>query len=284
MKLIRYGEAGKEKPGIVDTKGAYRDLSKHINDVAGATLGADSLSALQQLDIDSLPEIPADVRLGPCVGNVGKFICIGLNYEDHARETSADIPQEPIIFMKATSAISGPNDPIIRPKNSTKLDWEVELAIVIGESISYADEAQAEKAIAGYCICNDISEREFQLERGGQWDKGKGCDSFGPLGPWLVTKEEIKDVLNLDMTLQVNGKQYQNGSTRTMIFPPAYVVSYISQFMSLQPGDVISTGTPPGVGLGMKPPVWLQPGDNVELQITGLGQQRQVVKDYQETL
>jgi 5-carboxymethyl-2-hydroxymuconate isomerase len=220
-------------------------------------------------------------RLGPCVARPGKFICIGLNYADHAAETGAEVPKEPVVFLKATSAVSGPNDSIIKPRGATKLDWEVELAVVIGSECRYVDVKSAESAIAGYCVCNDVSERAFQLERGGQWDKGKGCDSFGPIGPWLVTTDELSDTSDLDMWLEVNGKRYQSGSTRTMIFRPAFLVSYLSQFMSLQPGDIISTGTPPGVGLGQKPPVYLNVGDTVTLGIARLGTQRQVVSDFQ---
>jgi 2,4-diketo-3-deoxy-L-fuconate hydrolase len=224
-----------------------------------------------------LPLVSEPVRLGPCVGNVGKFVCIGLNYADHAEEAGMDIPPEPVVFTKTTSSICGANDDIIKPRKSDKLDWEVELAIVIGNHVSYADEALAEQGIAGYCICNDISEREFQLERSGQWDLGKGCDTFGPIGPWLVTKDDVGDVNNLQMWLDVNGKRYQNGNTRTMIFNPAFIVSFLSQYMSLQPGDVISTGTPPGVGLGQKPPHYLNVGDKMSLGIEGLGQQDQTV-------
>jgi 2-keto-4-pentenoate hydratase/2-oxohepta-3-ene-1,7-dioic acid hydratase in catechol pathway len=219
-------------------------------------------------------------RVGPCVGNVGKFLCVGLNYADHAAESGMPVPKEPEIFSKATSAICGPNDDIIQPRDSEKLDWEVELAIVIGRDASYVSESTAHEFIAGYCVCNDVSERGFQLERGSQWDKGKGCDTFGPIGPWLVTPDEIADPLNLDMWLEVNGHRYQDGTTRTMVFGPAFIVSYLSRFMSLQPGDVITTGTPPGVGLGQKPPVYLKPGDRIELGIRSLGTQRQTVVAY----
>jgi 2,4-diketo-3-deoxy-L-fuconate hydrolase len=282
MKLLRFGDMGQERPGIIDTNGDIRDLSSVIDDIHGAILNPDSLRRIAQQDLYSLPKVAPNQRLGPCVNKIGKFICIGLNYADHARETGAQIPQQPEVFMKATSAVSGPNDNIIQPKNSSKLDWEVELAIVIGSRCCYVNEEEANDYIAGYCICNDVSERAFQLEMGGQWDKGKGCDTFGPIGPWLVTKDEILNVLDLDMHLSVNDKIYQNGSTKTMIFSPQYIVSYVSQFMSLQAGDVISTGTPPGVGLGQKPPVYLQPGDKICLSIAGLGEQRQVVVAYED--
>lgn len=277
MKLARYGNKGSEKPGLIDSNGNLRDLSGLIGDIDPTTLTPEGLSGIAKIDPASLPVITEDVRYGPCVANVGKFICIGLNYSDHAAETGATVPPEPIIFMKATSAINGPSDPIIKPRGSTKLDWEVELAIVIGSHVAYADEATAAAAIAGYCVCNDISERAFQLERQGQWTKGKGCDSFGPIGPWLVTADEIADPHNLHMWLEVNGKRYQDGSTSTMVYKPAFLVSYLSQFMSLQPGDVISTGTPPGVGMGQRPEVYLEVGDRMELGIEGLGIQRQVV-------
>jgi len=277
MKLVRYGDKGQEKPGIVDTQGNIRDLSDIISDVDGNNISAATLAIIQAVDVNSLAIVEEGVRLGPCINKVGKFLCIGLNYEDHARETGAEIPTEPVVFMKATSAITGPNDDIIKPKNSTKLDWEVELAIVIGKDCHYVDESEAEQYIAGYCVCHDVSERAFQLEMGGQWDKGKGCDTFGPIGPWLVTKDEIDNVLDLSMQLSVNGHLFQNGSTKTMIFSPAYVVSYLSQFMSLQPGDVITTGTPPGVGLGQQPPIYLNVGDKVELSIAGLGTQNQQI-------
>jgi 5-carboxymethyl-2-hydroxymuconate isomerase len=277
MKLVRYGPKGSEKPGVMDADGALRDLSAHIGDVDGAALSPVSLASLAALDHASLPLVEGDPRLGACVGGVGKFICIGLNYSDHAAETGAAVPPEPVVFMKATSAINGPNDAIIKPRGSTKLDWEVELAIVIGSHVAYADEAEAAKAIAGYCVCNDVSERAFQIERQGQWTKGKGCDSFGPIGPWLVTADAVGDPENLHMWLEVNGKRYQDGNTRTMVYKPAFIVSYLSQFMSLQPGDVISTGTPPGVGMGQRPEVYLEVGDRIELGIEGLGTQSQVV-------
>ncbi|REL27443.1 FAA hydrolase family protein [Thalassotalea euphylliae] len=277
MKLLRFGAVGAEKPGILDSQGNIRDLSSAVPDIDGQTLSQANLSRLSAMDIKSLPIVDAETRLGACVNNVGKFICIGLNYADHAAESNMPIPDEPEVFSKFTSAISGPNDHIIKPKNSTKLDWEVELAIVIGKSASYVSEQDAEDYIAGYCICNDISERNFQLERGCQWDKGKGCDTFGPLGPYLVTKDEISDITNVAMWLEVNGKRYQNGNTNTMIFSPAYIVSYLSQFTTLQPGDVISTGTPPGVGLGQTPPTYLSVGDEISLGIDGMGVQKQVV-------
>jgi 2-keto-4-pentenoate hydratase/2-oxohepta-3-ene-1,7-dioic acid hydratase in catechol pathway len=258
--------------------GGIADLSGVIDDVAGPALSPASLAKLAALDTAKLPRLAAGERLGPCVGRVGKFIAIGLNYADHAAETGAKIPAEPIVFMKATSCICGPNDTVLKPRGSTKMDWEVELGVVIGSETRYVSEADAPAHIAGYCVINDLSERAFQLERGGQWDKGKGCDTFGPLGPWLVTSDEVGDPADLSMWLDVNGVRRQNGSTRTMIFKPAFLVSYLSQFMSLQPGDVITTGTPPGVGMGIKPePVFLDAGDVMELGIEKLGQQRQVV-------
>ncbi|MGJ8680986.1 fumarylacetoacetate hydrolase family protein [Paraglaciecola sp.] len=277
MKLLRYGPKGQEKPGIIDKNGDIRDLSTVIDDVNGSTFQAEVMAKLSLVDLESLPLIAKDTRIGSCVDNVGKFICIGLNYADHAAESNMPIPKEPEVFSKFTSAISGPNDPIIKPKNSDKLDWEVELAIVIGKEASYVDEQDADDYIVGYSVCNDVSERTFQLEKGSQWDKGKGCDSFGPLGPYLVTKDEISDATNLSMWLEVNGKRYQNGSTKTMIFKPAFIVSYLSQFTTLYPGDIISTGTPPGVGLGQKPPVYLNVADKIELGIEGLGTQTQTV-------
>ncbi len=277
MKLLRYGIAGEERPGILDSDGQIRDLSSVIPDLDGQALSPESLARLAAVELGSLPLANQPVRIGPCVARVGKFICIGLNYADHAAESGLDVPREPVVFMKATSAISGPDDPIVRPRNSTKLDWEVELGLVIGKEARYVNEAEAMDYIAGYCVINDVSEREFQLERGGQWDKGKGCDTFGPIGPYLVTKDEVPDPLNIHLWLKVNGKQFQNGSTKHMVFGPAFLVHYLSQFMSLQPGDVISTGTPPGVGLGQKPPVYLEPGDVVELGIEGMGSQRQEV-------
>ncbi|MDY0836247.1 MULTISPECIES: ureidoglycolate lyase [unclassified Pseudomonas] len=280
MKLLRYGEKGQERPALLDADGRLRDLSAHISDVAGDALLPQNLARLQELDPASLPLVPGNPRLGACVGQVGKFICIGLNYADHAAETGAPIPDEPIIFNKWTSAIVGPNDNVEIPRHSTKTDWEVELGVVIGQGGRYIDESQAMQHVAGYCVINDVSEREFQLERGGTWDKGKGCDTFGPLGPWLVSRDEIADPHQLSIWLEVDGHRYQNGNTRTMIFQIPKLISYLSQFMSLQPGDVISTGTPPGVGLGIKPtPVYLKPGQKIRLGIEGLGEQNQITVD-----
>jgi len=278
MKLLRYGNAGQERPGILDSNGKVRELGSVVSDINGKSLSEESLKEIASLDINSLPLVNEPVRFGACVNNVGKFICIGLNYADHAAESGVAVPSEPVVFMKATSAITGPNDNIIKPRNSTKLDWEVELGIVIGKHASYVELDEAMDYIAGYCVINDVSERNFQLERpGGQWDKGKGCDSFGPIGPYLVTKDEVADPLNLNLWLKVNGKTFQNGSTDQMVFGPQFLVHYLSQFMSLQPGDVISTGTPPGVGLGQKPPLYLNEGDVIELGIEGMGVQKQVV-------
>ncbi len=277
MKLLRYGPVGQEKPGLLDKEGNIRSLADHISDIDGSTLSDENVATLRQLDTNDLPLVDEDMRLGPCVGDVGKFLCIGLNYSDHAAESGIPVPTEPEVFTKAISAICGPDDDIIQPLNSDKLDWEVELAIVIGKHTSYVSEEEAADHIAGYCVCNDVSERAFQLERGSQWDKGKGCDTFGPIGPWLVMRDEVEDPGNLDMWLEVNGHRYQDGNTRTMIFSPAFIVSYLSQFMSLQPGDVISSGTPPGVGLGQKPPVYLAVGDKIKLGIDGLGKQSQTV-------
>ncbi|TGQ38509.1 fumarylacetoacetate hydrolase family protein [Mesorhizobium sp. M00.F.Ca.ET.216.01.1.1] len=278
MKLLRYGEAGSERPGLLDADGTIRDLSAHVADIAGKALDPASLQALSKLDPKSLPAVSGRPRIGACVAGTGKFICIGLNYSDHAAETGATVPPEPIIFMKASSAIVGPDDDVLIPRNSVKTDWEVELGVVIGKTAKYVSEAEALDYVAGYCVAHDVSERAFQAERQGQWTKGKSCDTFGPIGPWLVTKDEVKDPQNIPMWLKVNGKTMQNGSTKTMVFGVAYLVSYLSQFMSLHPGDIISTGTPPGVGLGMKPPVFLKPGDVVELGIEGLGQQKQTFK------
>jgi len=278
LKLVRFGAAGAERPGLVLADGSIADLSDVIPDVTGVALAPEVLRKLAAVDATKLPKSPDGARLGACVANVGKFIAIGLNYADHAAETGAKIPSEPIVFMKATSCITGPNDTVLKPRGSTKMDWEVELGVVIGSVTRYVSEADAPRHIAGYCVVNDLSERAFQLERGGQWDKGKGCDTFGPLGPWLVTSEEVGDPANLSMWLDVNGTRRQNGSTRTMIFKPAFLVSYLSQFMSLHPGDVITTGTPPGVGMGIKPnPIFLNAGDVMELGIEKLGSQRQVV-------
>ena len=277
MKLLRHGVAGAEKPGLVHSDGSIRDLTGHVADIGGAVLSDQGLAALRAIDAASLPVVAPGTRLGPCVTGTGKFICIGLNYSDHAAETGATVPPEPIIFMKATSAICGPNDPIIIPRGSVKTDWEVELAVIIGTKAKYVTEAQALAHVAGYAVTNDVSERAFQTERSGQWTKGKSCDNFGQIGPWLVTRDEVSDPQNLPLWLTVNGKKMQNGTTQTMVYGVAYLVSYLSQFMTLHPGDVISTGTPPGVGLGMKPPQYLKPGDVVELGIAGLGQQRQEV-------
>lgn len=275
MKLLRYGPAGEEKPGLLDSDGAIRDLSGTIDDLAGAALLPASLAKLRALDPAALPAVGGEPRLGPCVGSVGKLICIGLNYSDHAAEAGAAVPEEPVMFLKATSCISGPNDDVVIPRDSKKTDWEVELAFVIGKPGKYIDEANALDHVAGYCIVNDVSEREFQLERSGQWVKGKSADTFGPIGPWLATADEVADPQNLALWLEVNGQRFQNGSTKTMIFPVKHLISYCSRFMSLQTGDVISTGTPPGVGLGQKPPKYLKPGDTMRLGIEGLGEQRQ---------
>lgn len=275
MKLVRYGDLGHERPALLDAQGALRDLSAVVPDIAGQALDPESLARIRSLAPDALPVVKGSHRIGACVGAVGKFICVGLNYTDHAAESGMAIPEEPVLFMKATSAIVGPNDRIEIPRSSAKTDWEVELGIVIGKAAKYVSVAEAYDHIAGYCIINDVSERSFQLERGGQWDKGKGCDTFGPVGPWLVTPDEIANPHELDMWLDVDGRRYQNGNTRTMIFDVPTIVSYISQFMSLQPGDIISTGTPPGVGLGQKPPVYLKAGQTIRLGITGLGEQQQ---------
>lgn len=280
MKLLRYGAQGAEKPGLIGDDGRIRDLSAHLADISGAALLDETLDRLRALDQASLPVVEGTPRLGPCVGQVGKFICIGLNYSDHAAETGAPIPEEPIVFMKATSAITGPNDDVIIPKGSEKTDWEVELGVVIGREARYITEAEALDHVAGYCVINDLSERDFQIHRGGQWTKGKSADSFGPIGPWLVTRDEVADPQALQMWLDVDGHRYQNGSTATMIFGVAHVVSYLSQFMSLQPGDIISTGTPPGVGLGQKPEVYLRPGQTIQLGIEGLGEQRQMTRAW----
>lgn len=277
MKFLRFGPRGHEKPGLLDDNGVIRDLSAHVTDLAGEALDHNALEALAALDPSSLPEVPADTRIGPCVAGVGKFICIGLNYSDHAAETGAQVPPEPVIFNKWTSAICGPNDEVIIPRDSEKTDWEVELGVVIGKAGRYIDEADAMQHVAGFCVVNDVSEREFQLERSGTWDKGKGCDTFGPLGPWLVTPDEVADPHQLDMWLEVDGKRYQDGNTRTMVYQIPFLISYLSRFMSLQPGDVISTGTPPGVGMGQQPPVYLKPGQRMRLGIQGLGEQHQTV-------
>ncbi len=279
MKLLRYGPPGQERPGLLDADGRLRDLSAQVDDIAGEWLTPDGIARLRGLDPSTLPLVPGtpqqDVRLGPCVGRVGKFVCIGLNYADHAAEAGLAVPAEPVVFGKWTSAISGPDDPIQIPRGSLKTDWEVELGVVIGQGGRYIAEADALGHVAGYCVVNDVSEREYQLERGTQWDKGKGCDSFGPIGPWLVTADEIADPQALDLWLEVDGRRFQQGSTRTMVFGVAQIVSYLSRFMSLQPGDVISTGTPPGVGMGQKPPVYLRAGQTVRLGVEGLGVQTQ---------
>jgi len=277
MKLLRYGPKGQEKPGIVDAKGVVRDLSGLVYDIAGDVLTDQGLAGIADADLSSLPAVEVD-RYGPCVGGVGKFVCIGLNYSDHAEESGLEVPPEPVIFAKATSAICGPNDTVEIPRGSKATDWEVELGVVIGKEAKYIDEADALDHVAGYCVINDISERDFQNKRAGQWTKGKSADTFGPIGPWLVTKDEVSDPQNLSMYLDVNGKRRQDGNTNTMVFGVAHLVSYLSQFMSLQPGDIISTGTPPGVGMGIKPePVYLKVGDNMELGIEGLGVQHQRV-------
>ncbi|MCA8030953.1 fumarylacetoacetate hydrolase family protein [Burkholderia cepacia] len=276
MKLVRFGVPGEERPGVIDGDGRIRDLSGHVEDIALDALSDENLRRLAALDAASLPLAPANVRIGPCVGWVGKMICVGLNYSDHAAESNMAVPTEPVLFMKATSAIVGPDDDVEIPPGAEKVDWEVELGVVIGREARYVSRECALEYVAGYCVVNDVSERAYQLERGGQWDKGKGCDTFGPLGPWLVTRDEVPDPQSLRLWLEVDGKRYQDGSTRTMIFDVATLVSYISQFMSLQPGDVISTGTPPGVGLGQKPePVFLRAGQTMRLGIDRLGEQQQ---------
>ncbi|MRT25520.1 ureidoglycolate lyase [Enterobacteriaceae bacterium RIT697] len=278
MKLLRVGEPGKERPAMLDEQGELRDLSHFIDDLAGDALLPSALERLRQLPLSELPKISGQPRIGACVGQIGKFICIGLNYADHAAETGAAIPQEPVVFGKWTSAVVGPNDAVRIPRGSVKTDWEVELGVVIGKGGSYIAEEDALSHVAGYCVVNDVSEREYQIERGGTWDKGKGCDTFGPIGPWLVTADEIADPQQLDLWLEVDGKRYQNGNTRTMIFSVAHIISYLSRFMSLQPGDIISTGTPPGVGMGQKPPVYLRAGQVIRLGIAGLGEQRQITE------
>lgn len=275
MKLLRFGPKGAEKPGLIDAEGKLRDLSAVIDDIDGRVLDDASLQRLRELDTSRLPAVDAGTRVGPCVGDVGKFICIGLNYSDHAAETGAEVPPEPVIFNKWTSAICGPNDDIEIPRGSGKTDWEVELGVIIGKGGRYIEEADAMQHVAGYCVINDVSEREFQLERSGSWDKGKGCDTFGPLGPWLVTRDDIADPHDLSLWLEVDGKRYQDGSTRTMVYRIPFLVAYLSRFMSLQPGDVVSTGTPPGVGMGQSPQVYLRPGQHIRLGIDGLGEQSQ---------
>ncbi|SAK60966.1 FAA-hydrolase [Caballeronia pedi] len=276
MKLLRYGPKGQEKPGLLDAEGQIRDLSKVVDDIAGATLTDAGLAKLRATDFASLPVVDGNPRIGPCVGRIGKFVCIGLNYADHAAESNLPVPTEPVIFNKWTSAINGPDDDVEIPRNSVKTDWEVELGVVIGKEAKYVDEANALDYVAGYCVINDVSEREWQLEHGTQWDKGKGFDTFGPIGPWLVTKDEVADPQKLDLWLEVDGKRYQNGNTKTMVFTVAQLVAYLSKVMSLQPGDVISTGTPPGVGMGVKPnAVYLKAGQTMRLGIQGLGEQTQ---------
>lgn len=277
MKLVRFGRAGREKPGLVDSAGKIRDISEHVPELSGTALSRKALAKLRRVKPEKLPLVRGRPRLGSCVGRVGNFIAVGLNYADHAAETGAAIPKEPILFNKAPSCIVGPNDDVMLPKGSVKTDWEVELAIVIGESASYVPESEAMDVIAGFCICNDVSERAYQIEGTGQWMKGKGCPTFGPLGPWLVTPDEVRDVQKLGMWLEVNGRRMQTGSTATMIFGVKFLVHYISTFMRLEPGDVITTGTPPGVGLGKNPPVFLKAGDIMRLGIEGLGEQKQLV-------
>jgi 2-keto-4-pentenoate hydratase/2-oxohepta-3-ene-1,7-dioic acid hydratase in catechol pathway len=280
MKLVRYGKPGQEKPGLIDSEGRLRDLSAVIQDIGPEQLGDAALARLRKLKTDQLPAVKGSPRVGCPVAGVGKFIAIGLNYADHAAEAGMPIPAEPIVFMKATSCIQGPNDPVMLPKGSRKTDWEVELGVVIGTKARYVSQKDALSFVAGYCAVNDISERAFQIERGGTWDKGKGCDTFGPIGPWLVTRDEIANPQRLGMWLDLNGQRVQSGNTRTMIFGVAKVVSYVSQFMTLMPGDVITTGTPPGVGMGMKPPVFLKRGDVLTLGVEGLGTQRQLVVPF----
>jgi 2-keto-4-pentenoate hydratase/2-oxohepta-3-ene-1,7-dioic acid hydratase in catechol pathway len=277
MKLVRYGTPGTERAGMLAADGSIRDLAEHVSDITGSTFAPEMLQTLAALDPKALPLVPGSPRLGACLRGVGKFICIGLNYSDHAAESGMEVPKEPVVFMKATSAITGPNDAVMIPRDSKKTDWEVELGVVIGREARYVEEEDALSYVAGYCVVNDLSERAFQLEGTGQWVKGKSADTFGPIGPWLVTTDEIPDPQKLRLWLEVNGKRYQDGSTSTMVFGVAHLVSYLSRFMSLQPGDIISTGTPPGVGLGQKPPRYLHPGDVMRLGIDGLGQQEQRV-------
>ena len=285
MKLMRYGAKGAEKPALIDSNGAVRDLSGVLPDITAATLSKDNLATLAAVDIDSLPVVANPGRIAPPWSGVGKFLCVGLNYADHAAESGMAVPAEPVLFMKATSAVIGANDAVVMPQDSKKSDWEVELGVVIGTTARYVSEADALSHVAGYCVVNDLSEREYQLERGGQWDKGKGCDTFGPIGPWLVTADEVADPQNLGLWLEVNGKRVQDGNTKTMVFGVANLVSYISRFMTLYPGDIISTGTPPGVGMGQKPAaVYLKPGDTMRLGITGLGDQQQTVHAWNPEL
>jgi 2-keto-4-pentenoate hydratase/2-oxohepta-3-ene-1,7-dioic acid hydratase in catechol pathway len=278
MKLMRVGAPGAEKPAILAADGTIRDLSGHVSDIGGAAIGPEGLAKIAAIDPSTLPVISADTRIGPCVAGTGKFICVGLNYSDHAAESGMAVPPEPVIFMKATSAICGPNDDVLIPRGSEKTDWEVELGVVIGKTAKYVSEDEALDYVAGYCVAHDVSERAFQQERAGQWTKGKSCDTFGPIGPWLVTRDEVADPQALNMWLKVNGETMQNGTSSTMVYGVKFLVSYLSQFMSLHPGDIISTGTPPGVGMGMKPPRYLRDGDVVELGIEGLGTQKQTFK------
>ncbi|PNU02233.1 fumarylacetoacetate hydrolase family protein [Novosphingobium guangzhouense] len=277
MKLLRFGEAGHEHPGVLDAQGRVRDLSAHVDDIAGDVLSVEGLARLRALDLSTLPVIDSTARLGACVGRIGKFVCIGLNYRDHAAESGMSIPTEPVVFNKWTSAVCGPNDDVIKPRGSDRLDWEVELGVVIGKAGTYIDEAAALDHVAGYCVVHDVSERSFQFDRGGTWDKGKGCDTFGPIGPWLVTADEVPDIAAARIWLEVDGERHQDGTTADMIFTVPQIIAHLSQFMSLQPGDVISTGTPAGVGLGLNPPRYLQAGNEIRLGIEGLGEQRQRV-------
>ena len=284
MKLVRVGAAGAETPALLDAYGVLRDLSAHVRDIDASVLSDAGLAKLAALDTASLPALDAGQRYGVPVATVGKIVCVGLNYADHAAESGLDVPKEPVLFLKATTSLTGPNDPVTIPRGSVKTDWEVELGVVIGKRASYVEQAEALDYVAGYTVVNDVSEREYQIERGGTWDKGKGCDTFSPIGPWMVTRDEIADPQALDLWLDVNGKRFQNGNTRTMVFGVAELVSYISEFMTLEPGDIISTGTPPGVGLGQKPPVYLKAGDTMTLGIQGLGEQTQVTRAWQRGL
>ena len=279
MKLLRYGVQGQERPGVLDAEGRIRDLSAEVQDIAGDALLPETMERLRSLDVSALPMVEGSPRLGPCVAGTGKFICIGLNYSDHAAESNMQVPPEPIIFMKATSAIVGPNDDVEVPRGAEKMDWEVELGVVIGKPAKYVSEAQAMEHVAGYCVLNDLSERAFQLEQQGQWTKGKSHDTFGPTGPWLVTPDEVADPQALNLWLEVNGQRFQNGSTATMVYKVQFLVAYLSRFMTLRPGDIIATGTPPGVGLGQKPPVYLKAGDRMSLGVEGLGEQHQRVTE-----
>ncbi|WP_370303171.1 fumarylacetoacetate hydrolase family protein [Pseudooceanicola sp.] len=278
MKLLRFGPTGNESPGIIGPEGEIRNLSGHVSDISAATLSDQALDVIRQLDVATLPRVEEDVRVGPCVNGIGKVVCVGLNYSDHAEESNLPLPAEPILFMKATSAVSGPNDPIRIPRDAEKTDWEVELGVIIGREARYVSEEAALDHVAGYCVANDVSERAFQAERGGQWVKGKSADSFGPLGPWLVTRDEVADPNDLSLWLEVDGRRYQNGNTAKMIFHVPFLIAYISRFMSLQPGDVILTGTPAGVGMGQMPQTYLRPGQRVTLGVEGLGQQNQLVE------